>query len=217
MPKIQLHPIKIHKYFPPNDDLAVKIVNMCIVVEDFFLESEGYIAEAIPVLDDNSAEWRQLYFLRNVVGTSHELKNVIERIQMDKCFQGFLAKQESSEKNRYAKLYRDFNKQHERLKNIRNQIGGGHVQKKAVKEGLERIDPFEEGFMQIGKKTRQKTHYKFVLNIVKNSLSSEFLSNSQDSLEDIFSKVVKAMMSGQELSDRIFAIYIRGKDLVPNL
>ncbi len=90
MSKIHISPLKIKRYVPSDNPLTVKIARMCISVEDFNLESMGYIAKEIPNLDQASSEIRGIYFLRNTFGTALELKGAIESIRQNKAFKDFI-------------------------------------------------------------------------------------------------------------------------------
>jgi len=145
---------KIHQYFPPDNELAIKIVRVCILAEDFFIEAKGYISKTIPDLDINSSEWRKLYFLRNCFRTIHELRKAIDNIRMDKTFEGYLQEQNKNIIRKYEGLYLDLKNFEKLFKNVRDEIGGGHVLIKAVRKGLEEIDPFEKAFWKLVRHTK---------------------------------------------------------------
>jgi len=217
MSKIHFSPLKIQRYFPSDNLLAVKIARMCILVEDFYLESKGYLAEEIPDLDQCSSEFRRIYFLRNAFGTAFELKSAIESIRQNTDFKNFLKLQDANEKIRYEGLYDEFNGHHSLLRDIRNEIGGGHVRDRAVKKGLENMDNDAVGLFQIGWPGGE-THFKFSHLIANKSLAASILresNGSQDALADRFQEVTTAMFSGRNLSHLIFKIYLKGMNLVP--
>ena len=218
MSKLHLSPLKIQKYFPSDNLLAVKIVRMCILVEDFYLESKGYMAEEkIPDLDQCSLEFRRIYFLRNAFGTAFELKSAIESIRQNTEFKNFLRLQDANERKKYDGLYDEFHGRHSLLQDIRNEIGGGHVKETAVKKGLEEMDNDAVGFFQIGWPDGE-THFKFSDLIANKSLAASILresNGSQDALADRFQDVITAMFSGRNLSHLIFKIYLKGMNLVP--
>ena len=56
MAKLHYLPIRIHKFFPPDSELAVKVAKMCVLVEGFCLECQGFTTNQIEILDCSVSE-----------------------------------------------------------------------------------------------------------------------------------------------------------------
>jgi len=218
MTRIHYRPIRIHRYFPPDDPLAVKMARLCILTEDFVLESKGAIEESLPILDELSPEWRRIYFLRNSFRTIHEIRKGIDQVRLDPTFKTYLKKQGKEEKHQFDQHFMTLKTEEKTLKNIRDELGGGHVLNKAVKKGLENLDPFEEGFVQVGG-TLNNSHLKFVHKIVSGYLASQMQDGGSQTTEKalriFLEKIGKAFSSALTLVDIIFKIYIIERKLAP--
>ena len=42
MPRIQMRPVRLRKWFPPNDPVATAEAMLCILREDFLIEMYGF-------------------------------------------------------------------------------------------------------------------------------------------------------------------------------
>src|SRR5713226_2465324 len=151
--------VKIRKWFPPHDLLAAKIARLCILREDLLLEMEGVYTEDIDALDSHSAEFRRMYFLRNLVRTEMELSGAIQTLLNEPEFRNLLAKEPREIQNDFQEAAQAIGKAHTLAKDVRNDICG-HVREAAVQEALERIDPASWGFLDLSKIAKH-THYKF--------------------------------------------------------
>jgi hypothetical protein len=80
MTGVQLRPIKLRKWFPPQDTVATMVAMLCILREDLLLELYGITNEHIPRLDDNDSGYRRTYFWRNSLRTLTEIKKVLTRL-----------------------------------------------------------------------------------------------------------------------------------------
>lgn len=219
MDRIRYTPIKIHRYFPPDDPLAIKMARLCILSEDFVLESKAVIQASLPILDEISPEWRKNYFIRNSFRTIHEIKKGIETVRLDPTFKTYFKKQGDKDKLEFEEHFRILKNVEETLKNIRDELGGGHVLNKAVKKGIENLDPSEEGFMQAGG-TLKNSHLRFVHKIVSGYLRSQLTDGGSHTTEEaqrIFSeKITKAFSSALTLVHSILYIYLVERRLVFN-
>lgn len=212
--------IKIRQYFPPNDDLATEMARMCILFEDFLLESEGYKASTISDLDHNSLEFRQIYFLRNLFKTACELNKAFYGIRSNQEFKVFLQKQEVQKVKKYEDLYKKYEqyvKPWGAIRGIRNEIGA-HLKKETVKDALGRmIDEEEELFPPDG--SGGMRHFKFTWPIVGKALVALIAGKTQNDtrefLNEEFRKLSLAVHAARDLCICYFKIYCEGRRLPP--
>ena len=205
--------IKIRKWFPPHDPLAAKIARLCILREDLLLEMEGVFTEDIHELDDHSAEFRRMYFLRNLVRTQIELSGAIQVLLKNEEFKNLLAKAPAEIQGDFHKAARAIGRAHPLAKDVRNDICG-HVREKAVQEALETIDPGAWGFLDISKIAKH-THYKFAgeltAAILLKGVSEEEKSKIQSSKWETIAELVPAFA----LIERCVLIYAEDRKLLP--
>src|SRR6266478_4816091 len=205
--------IKIRKWFPPHDPLAAKIARLCILREDLLLEMAGVFTEDIQELDDHSAEFRRMYFLRNLVRTQIELSGAIQVLLNNDEFKNLLAKEPEEIQRDFRKAARAIGRAHPLAKDVRNDICG-HVREKAVQEVLETIDPGAWGFLDISKIAKH-THYKFAgeltAAILLKGVSEEEKSKIQSSKWETIAELVPAFA----LIERCVLIYAEDRKLLP--
>jgi phage-related protein len=194
------------------------VARLCILSEDFVLESKAVIEASLPNLDGISPEWRKNYFIRNSFRTIHEIKKGIETVRLDPTFKTYFEKQRDKDKLDFEEHFRILRNVEKTLKNIRDELGGGHVLPKAVKKGIENLDPSEEGLMQAGE-TLKNSHLMFVHKIVSGYLRSQLTdggSRTTEEAQTIFlEKVTNAFSSALTLVHTIFYIYLVERRLVP--
>jgi len=160
--------VKLRKWFPPRDPLAAKIARMCILREDLLIEMQGVYTEDVTELDEHSAEFRRMYFLRNLIRSLTELSAAIQTLLTNQEFKRLLGQQPKPLKEAFHKAAAVIGAAHILVRDVRNDICG-HVREAAVQEALERIDAEAFGLWVIGKKANL-THHKFA-----GELTSEIL------------------------------------------
>src|SRR6266404_2451828 len=205
--------IKIRKWFPPHDPLAAKIARLCILREDLMLEMEGIFTEDIRELDDHSAEFRRMYFLRNLVRTQIELSGAIQVLLRNQEFKDLLAKATPEIQSDFRKAARAIGKAHPIAKDVRNDICG-HVRENAIQEALETIDPGAWGFLDLSK-TAKHTHYKFAgeltAAILLKGVSDEDKAKIRSSKWETIAELVPVFA----LIERCLLIYAEDRKLLP--
>jgi len=151
--------VNLRKWFPPHDPLAAKIARLCILREDLLLEMQGVYTGDIEALDEHSAQFRRMYFLRNLIRTQMELSGAIQTLLNSLEFRELLQKAPRVTQKAFREAAGVIGKAHPIAKDVRNDICG-HVQERAVQGALGRIDPDAWGFLDVGK-IAKLTHYKF--------------------------------------------------------
>jgi len=205
--------VKIRKWFPPDDPLAARIARLCILREDLLLEMEGVFTEDIHALDDHSAEFRRMYFLRNLVRTQIELSGAVQVLLKDSEFKTLLAKESRQIQSDFRKAARAISRAHPIAKDVRNDICG-HVREKAVQEALETIDPGAWGFLDLSRIAKH-THYKFAgeltAAILLKGVSDEEKSKIRSSKWETIAELVPVFA----LIERCLLIYAQDRKLLP--
>jgi hypothetical protein len=205
--------VRIRKWFPPHDSLAAKIARLCILREDLLLEMEGVFTEDIRELDDHSAEFRRMYFLRNLVRTQIELSGAIQVLLNNQEFRGLLDKATPEIQSDFRKAARAIVKAHPIAKDVRNDICG-HVRERAVQEALETIDPGAWGFLDLSKIAKH-THHKFagelIAAILLKGVSDEEKAKIRSSKWETIAELVPVFA----LIERCLLIYAQDRKLLP--
>lgn len=87
--------------------------------------------EEIKELDGHSAEWRRVYFIRNLIRTLMEIESTIHGLRSNGEFVRLLADQSAEVQHKFEALFRAMQEAHDIVKHTRNTICG-HVKHQAV-------------------------------------------------------------------------------------
>jgi hypothetical protein len=128
----------------------------------------GVYSEDIKELDGLSAQYRRMYFLRNLMRSQMELSGAIQVLLGTPEFKNLLEKQSTEVKKKFTEAASVLTRVHPLLKDVRNDIGG-HVLLSAVQAALERMDWHSFDFLDIGP-LANLTHYKFAAELVAEML-----------------------------------------------
>src|SRR5262245_4724381 len=93
MVKLRVRPIKIRRWFPPNDPVATAVATLCVPREDFFLELQGMISDEIAPLDGNASAYRRAYFWRNSLRTLVEIRKTLNKLNALPDFRSAMEKE----------------------------------------------------------------------------------------------------------------------------
>ncbi|MGC4095672.1 MAG: hypothetical protein QM706_01025 [Nitrospira sp.] len=177
--------IRIQEWFPPNDDVATIMAQLCVLREDLYLELEGMKEDDIASLDYNGEGFRSIYFFRNSTKTLFEMRKVVGNLKRQAEFMKKLAKQRE-----FHKAFKDFDtaifKSRNLLKRLRHETSG-HVDQKAFECALQIIAPDTKQLFQAGD-TPRTLHYKFCLEF----LGAVFLRKADTDFEVEWRKILKA-------------------------
>src|SRR5258708_4477226 len=131
--RIQIRPAKLHRYFPPDDKLALKVAQLCVFREDHFLELRGITAATAGTLDAEFPESRSLYFFRKSARTIHEIRKAVEGIRRLTEYKKMVAGASKGERKRIEVLIVKLNEEYELVKELGDNIGAhvlhGHLEK----------------------------------------------------------------------------------------
>ncbi len=205
--------VTIRKWFPPHDPLAAKIARLCILREDLLTEMEGVFTEDIKELDGHSAEFRRMYFLRNLVRTQIELSSAIQVLLRDQEFKDLLSNESTEVQKQFRKAARAIGKAHPIAKDVRNDICG-HVKEKAVQEALETMDPGAWGFLVLGK-TGRNTHYKFAGEVTAAILLKGVSDEERRKITSGKWEIIAELVPVFALIEHCVLIYAKSRKLLP--
>lgn len=205
--------VKLRKWFPPHDALAAKIARLCILREDLLLEMHGVYTEEIHELDQHSAEFRRMYFLRNLVRTLMEVSGAMQTLLNSREFGDLLAKAPKKTQDLFSEAASIIGKAHPIAKEVRNDICG-HVLEKAVQEALERMDPDSWGFFEVGK-ILKTTHYKFAGEVTAEILLKGVTKEERRKIESSKFAMIADLVPIFSLIDHCLLMYLEDRKLLP--
>ena len=186
---------------PEEASMRVQLARLCVLYEDLKIEFAGAEAEDLGGLDHTDATTRRFYFVRRTLGTLAEFEQAIVKLNANKEFKS--AKGAMSKEN--LKLWDDaikfFGKEHEFLKDWRNDLGG-HFLDAAAKYALENMHPDTLGVIDLhrqgnGAGVRMKFAYELVaVAMTKNKRTTEperdFLERAFEFLRDAYLNAYRA-------------------------
>jgi len=224
MAQAHIRHINLRNWFPPDDPIAVLVVRLCVLREDYLLELQGLIKKDFNVfdpsmsaskadsLDGNSPSWRRIYFFRSSVRTLNEIRNAVERLFVDPMQKAALAKEGLELQQAFEQLRGKFSGLSGTIKDLRDRIGG-HVLHGGVKDALEGMDPGRNALLELGE-TVEGTHYRFAGDI---ALAVMFPKESEDVViakaQDLFEKTAQLVFIVGHI-DKIFEMFILGRGLL---
>jgi hypothetical protein len=210
--KSQTRIVVLTKWFPPNDELAVKVARLCILREDFLLEMTGVYTEDITELDASSAQWRKIYFIRNIFRTLTEITGGIRRVIEDPEFVGLLAKQTPETKQMFADHKKKLGEGLKALKDQRDAIGA-HVQESIVRRTLNGLNGDLFGLFEIGK-TSKESYFKFASELVMQAMVAGVPAEEKLSAFRETNGKIANLFPAFSLIEQIVFIYVQGRHLI---
>ncbi len=176
--------IRVQEWFPPNDNVATIMAQLCVLREDLYLELEGLSEDNIAALDHNGDNYRSIYFFRNSTRTLFEMRKVVGNLKRQAEFMKKLSKQSD-----FHRAFKDFDtavfKSRNLLKRLRHETSG-HVDQTAFEFALRKIVPDTKQLFQAGN-TSKTLHYKFCLEF----LGAVFLSKTDKAFEAEWQRILK--------------------------
>ncbi len=201
--------VRVKSFFPPGDPLAAKVARLCILREDFLIETQGVLAETIKELDEHSSEFRRVYFLRKLTITLNELYSAINALLCDPEFKALFEKQPAENREPFTNIGRRMAHGRPATKEVRDAICA-HVSQTAVQEALERIDPEEFGFFEIGPRAN-KTHMKFIHPLVAEIMLSGVSRQERANLEASKVERIASLFFLFALTEDILLMYAKDR------
>ncbi len=183
MTRLHIRPIRLRKWFPPNDPVATAVAMLCVLREDFLIELYGIIDDDLGRLDDNSPVYRRTYFWRNSLRTLEEIKNVLNRLNSHDEFRDAMAQEPPAVKDAFEELKRSLNRASDEFLRVLRNTMGGHLDEDAIQLTLNTLDHQAEGMIQVGE-TRGRLHYRFGAELLLAALGRD-LEKEEEVLEII--------------------------------
>jgi hypothetical protein len=208
--RYQIRPVKLNKYFPPNDELALRIAQLCILREDHLLELRGITIDSAGELDGKFEEWRSLYFFRKSARTINEIRKAIGGMGTLNQYKQLL-NSDLKERSRIRKLTSELDKEYQHVKDLGDNVGA-HILHRHLKDTLNDLDTSWEGFLQIGE-IAGHVHYKFAGEIVLAMLVPKVPEKHRRAHFESILRRMASKSSVIELIDRIFALYHHARKL----
>ncbi len=215
MGKTTFYSFRLTSLFPPNDEYAATIARLCILWEDFITEASGGAAAQIQEMDGHSPQWRRLYFLRRSIGTVHEIRKALHTLRTVNEFKAALSNQDKTDQASFEQAYQTLTTHEEAIKTLRNNIAGGHVLQKAVKEGLSKADSELQGLLQKGEYYKD-IRFKFTHGLVLETMFPGHASkNAEEEIERFVSLMEEATSNALQLIEFAFSLYVKGRHITP--
>lgn len=220
--------IPVKQWFPPNDPIAILVLKLCILREDYLLELAGMIhgewfnLKSKPTykgyqvgLDDNSDGWRRAYFFRNSLKTLFEIKEEVEAFFGEKGKNKGLKAALAQESRRFRdviKLLRNKMQIAEKtVAHIRHNLGG-HVSRGEIQKILRDMPDDTKALFQDAELTGKK-RYRFVGDIVLRMFLPGVPEDEQsDKLEGLVKETAQLIPVFQTI-DAVFSIYVQDRKL----
>jgi hypothetical protein len=165
MSRIYIRSIRLAKWFPRADALAVCIARLVILREDFMLEARGIRAEHSPELDEHSDGWRRIYFFRNIIRTLWEIQGAFTTIRINPEFKRILSRQLPSQRDELRQMSAKLNAAVSTVRELRDALGG-HVLTESVAKAIDNMPYDKCGFLEVGR-TIGSTHFKIAMELVE--------------------------------------------------
>lgn len=209
MARLHIRPIRLRKWFPPNDPVATAVAMLCVLREDFLIELYGIIDDGLGRLDDNAPVYRRTYFWRNTLRTLEEIKKVLNRLNSHSDFRKAMGKEPPAVREAFEELKRSLNKASgEFLRVLRNTMSG-HLDARAFQATLDTLDHQAEGMIQVGER-RKMLHYRFAAELVL-----AVLGRDKENEEEVLDIVRKAADLNPALVaiDNVVMCYLKDRRL----
>jgi hypothetical protein len=212
MTRIQVRPIKLRKWFPPQDAVATMVATLCVLREDLLLELYGITNEYIERLDDNDSGYRRTYFWRNSLRTLEEIKKVLTRLSFQGRFANAMAQEPEAVRAAFAQLKAEVDTAHKEFLKVLRDTLGGHLDEKTIQTTLDSMDPQQEAFCQAGEIVG-KTHYRFAGDLLWASLLHKIPEKQrQEKAEELLRKTSRLSQAVKAIDDVVIS-YMRDRRL----
>jgi len=175
--------IYVREWFPPGDEVAAIMAQLCVLREDLYLEMQGLNEDEIKPLDANGDIYRSTYFFRNSTRTLFEIRNAVETLKIEKTFIKQLAEQKNFHKA-FVEFDKAMSEARELVSRLRHETGG-HLGDGAFKKALESIS-LETQLLFQGGNSPKSLHYKFCLEF----LGAIFLSEVDKDFEEEWDRIL---------------------------
>ena len=215
MARTTYHIYRLGQLFPPNDEYAATVARLCLLWEDFITAAGGGASASIPDMDGNSPQWRRFYFLRNSIGTLHEIRKAVYHLQTQREFKDALSIQPQDDRISFQESYKKLAEHENLIKDLRNKIAGGHVLQQAVREGLNKMDSEMKGMIKTGKHYGD-IRFKFAHELALETMFPGHTEKDVDrEIESLLAPIGNAMDHALRIIEFVFSIYTKERRISP--
>ena len=215
MARTTCHIYRLGQLFPPNDEYAATVARLCLLWEDFITAAGGGASASIPDMDGNSPQWRRFYFLRNSIGTLHEIRKAVHHLQTQQEFKDALSRQPQADRISFQESCGKLVEREDLIKDLRDKIAGGHVLQYAVREGLNKMDSEMHGMIKTGR------HYGDIRFRFAHGLALETMfpghtdKNADTEIESLLVPIGDATHHALRIIEFVFSIYTKERRVSP--
>jgi len=205
--------VRLAKWFPLDDPLAVKVARLCIIREDMMLEMRNILLKETEEEDETSFQRRRTYFLRNLVRSLMELSSAIHRRLNDSAFKALVVQQPANIQQQFANAEALIADAQPVARAIRNDICA-HVLESAVQEAIEQINPDSFGLLDFGP-LENLTSYGFAHELIAAMLMKDVPDDHKRDLDFSKFKKIGEFIKLFALIEQCLIIYVHDRKLLP--
>ena len=196
--------IRIKEWFPPDEEVAAIMAQLCVSREDLFLELQGLKEDEIKALDGNGDNYRWAYFFRNSIKTLFEVRNAVETLKIERTFIEKLSEQPS-----FHQAFIEFDKAMSEarvlIKRLRHQTAG-HLDDAAFKKALNDISSDTRLLFRAGDSPKT-LHYRFCLEFLAAIFVDEVDTDFEAEWHRILAMTSEVSFKAIRSIDLIFSAY----------
>jgi hypothetical protein len=211
--------IRTKEWFPPEDEVAALMAQLCVLREDLYLELQGIKEDKIEPLDDNGSNYRDIYFFRNSTRTLFEINKTVQCLKRKPVFMKALAKQKDFH-NIFGEFDKAINKARNLLKRLRHETAG-HLDQAAFQNALTKIAPDTKSLFQASEHPK-RLHYRFALEFLGAIFLSGVVQEYDAKTKELYEKewrMILETISGVSFKainaiDTLFGAYVEQRGLM---
>jgi hypothetical protein len=208
MPRSVTAIVKFWKAFPPDDPLSGPMARLMVLWADARLEFDGIGKD--PGYEgmgttERDVVYRRLYFMRANLVTLYEGRELLGDLVKDATFASWL-KEHDEVREQFFKYKKEVDRRADYCIKVRDAIGG-HAGR-AIYEGIKKMGPDAEGFMEIEGDTMLRPH--IALDIVMAAFMpdvkpADWMARFKERIEPLYDALA-ALMSAMHLAAHLYII-----------
>jgi hypothetical protein len=211
--------IRTKEWFPPEDEVAALMAQLCVLREDLYLELQGIKENKIEPLDDNGSNYRDIYFFRNSTRTLFEINKAVQSLKRKQIFMKALAKQKEFH-DAFGEFDKAIHKARNLLKRLRHETAG-HLDQAAFQNALTKIAPDTQSLFQASDHPK-RLHYRFALEFLGAIFLSGVVEEYDAKTKELYEKewrMILETISGVSFKainaiDTLFGAYVEQRGLM---
>jgi len=189
---------------PDEKAMAVQLLRLCVLYEDFQVEVSGAMADNIATLDATSLETRRFYFVRRQCATFMEISGALKVLNANRAFKSCKSQFSPMGLKQWDEAVKFFSDvdNHALLKGMRNDLGG-HFLDSTAEFALDNVSSDAVGVLEFyrrgtGADVKIKFAYEFVATaLIKQKDASqtemEFIQEAFEFMRDANGHVINVV------------------------